>query len=181
MAELGAFQRSRVRRTAAAIAAMTAVCIALVLVSIAMNGVGVTFGSETPVRLPILALIAAVLLTPIVWSAVFRSRSYGMTLTKDALIVTSWWRTQRFERAELASAAPGPAVMRMRDGFFSGAGTDAAPFTVWLTLSSSGSDAFPLGVTTGTKGATVAASRRINAWLEIEDGVDKEQADPALR
>lgn len=89
MAEIGAFQRSRVRRTAVAIGAMTAVCIALVLVSVAMNGVEAAFGPDTPVRLPILALIAAMFLTPIVWSAVFRSHRYGMTLTRDALIVVA--------------------------------------------------------------------------------------------
>jgi hypothetical protein len=168
LAELGAFQRLRVRRTAAAVAAMAAVCIVFVLLSVAMNGVGITFGPDTPVRLPILALIAALLLAPIVWSAVFRSRRYGVTLTRDVLIVVSWWRTRRFERSALSSAESGPAVMRISDGFFSGSGTDAAPCAVWLTPSEPGRAAFPLGVTTGTESATRAASRRINAWLSVE-------------
>ena len=76
---------------------MALICVALVLGSILTLGIEVTFGADTPVRLPILALIAAVLLTPIVWSAVFRSRRYGLTLMRDELVVVSWWRTRRFE------------------------------------------------------------------------------------
>jgi uncharacterized integral membrane protein len=168
IAELGSFQRRRVRRTASVLAAVALLCIVLILVSMFTQGVEVTFGAETPVRLPILALLAAVLMAPIVWSAVFRSRRYGLTLTRDALIVVSWWRTRTFERGELSAAEALPGVMRMSDGFFSGQGTDAAPFAVWLSPSNPERRRFPLGVTTGTREATALASRKINAWLAVE-------------
>lgn len=178
--EVGSFQRRRVRRTAIVIGAVALICVALIVASTLTAGVDVTFGPDTPVRLPILALIAAVLLSPIAWSAVFRSRLYGLTLTEDALIVESWWRKRTFERAELSAAEPLPGVMRVRDGFFSGRGSNAEPFAVWLWPRGTESDEFPLGVTTGTWEATTRASRRINAWLGAEVEFNEDRADSLL-
>lgn len=178
--EVGSFQRRRVRRTAVAVGVAALVCVAIILASMFTVGIEATFGPDTPARLPILALIAALVLTPIVWSAVFRSRRYGLTLTKDALIVVSWWRTRTFERDELSAAEPLPAVMRMRDGFFSGSGSSAEPFAVWLWPRSPEENEFPLGVTTGTWDATGLAARKINKWLAVEVDFDEGRAGALL-
>lgn len=180
IAGLGSFQRTRVRRTAIVVVAMALVCVVLIVVSILTVGIEATFGAETPARLPILALIAAVILTPVVWSAAFRSRRYGLTLTKDELIVVSWWRTRRFERGELSAAEPLPAVMRLSDGFFSGNGADAAPFAVWLWPKSPERHEFPLGITTGTWEMTAVAAGRINAWLGVDVDSDEARVDLLL-
>ncbi len=145
---------------------MLAVCTVLIAVSVVRDGVEITFGPDTPVRLPILAVFAVVFLLPMIWSAIFRSRSYGLALTEDTLVVTSWWRTRAFERESLESAQPGPAEMRISDGFFSGGGTGAAPATVWLSPSDSRRRSFPLAVMTGTVPAVEEACRRINDWLQ---------------
>lgn len=178
--ELGSFQRKRVRRTAAVVSTMALASVAIVVWSILTLGIEVTFGPDTPVRLPILAIIAALFLTPIVWSAVVRSRRYGLTLTKDALVIVSWWRTRKFARAELSAAEPLPAVMRLSDGFFSGRGTDAEPFTVWLWPKGPERDEFPIGVATGTWEATGLASRKINSWLQVEVDFDEGRAGALL-
>lgn len=70
--------------------------------------------------------------------------------------------------------------MRMSDGFFSGQGTDAAPFAVWLWPSSAERGEFPLGVTTATWEAAALASRKINAWLEVEVDFEQGRADTLL-
>ena len=180
IAEVGSFQRRRVRRTAVGIAAGALGSLTLILASVLTEGVETAFGAQTPVRLPILFLLAAVLLTPIVWSAIFRSRRYGLTLTDDALIVVSWWRTRRFGRDEISAAEPLPGVMRLSDGFFSGRGTGAEPFAVWLWPKMPDRDEFPLSVTTGTWEATAAASRKINAWLGVDFDFDEDRAQTLL-
>lgn len=159
---------------------MVLVCVALIVVSILVVGIEVTFGPETPARLPILALMAAVVVTPIVWSAMFRSHRYGLTLTRDELVVVSWWRTRRIKRTDLSAAEPLPAVMRLSDGYFSGNGTDAAPFAVWLWPIDPEGREFPLGVTTGTWEATAVAARRINAWLGVDVDFDEVRANTLL-
>lgn len=175
--EVGSFQRRRVRRTAAAIVAMAVGCVALILWSISAVGIATTFGPDTPARVPICALIAAVILSPIVWSAIFRSRRYGLSITDDTLVVESWWRKRTFDRAELSAAEPLPGVARLKDGYFSGRGSNAEPFAVWLWPSDPEKDEFPLGVTTGTWEATSAAARKINAWLGVDLDFDENRAD----
>lgn len=178
--EVGSFQRRRVRRTAITVGVMALVCVALIAVSTFTVGISITFGPDTPARLPILALIAAAILSPIVWSAIFRSSGYGLTITEDALVVESWWRRRTFDRAELSAAEPLPGVMRMRDGFFSGRGSNSEPFAVWLWPRDARKDEFPLGVTTGTWEATSVAAQRINAWLGVEVDFDEGRAETLL-
>lgn len=174
--EVGAFQRRRVRLTALVIAAMALVSLALVLWSAATVGISTTFGAATPVRLPIVAFIAAIVLSPVLWSAVFRSHRYGMKITEDELVIESWWRKRTFRRPELSAAEPLPAVMRMRDGYFSARGSNSALFAVWLWPSSPEEDEIQLGVTTGSWEATSNAARRINAWLGAEVDFDEDRA-----
>lgn len=169
IAELGDFQRRRVRRGAIAAGVMLAVCTVLIAVSVVRDGVEIAFGPSTPVRVPILSVFAVVFLLPMIWSAIFRSHSYGLTLTEDALVVTSWWRTRTFERESLRSAQPGPAEMRISDGFFSGGGTGASPAAVWLSPSDPRRRSFPLAVTTGTVPAVEEACRRITHWLHAPE------------
>ncbi|MEV8241436.1 hypothetical protein AB0O90_14425 [Microbacterium testaceum] len=178
--EVGSFQRRRVRLTAVAIAAMATVSSALVVWSAATHGVAVTFGGDTPVRLPIGALAAAVILSPIVWSAIFRSPRFGMTLTEDALVVESWWRRLTFDRAAISAAEPLPGVMRLRDGYFSGRGSNDQAFVVWLWPKNPEQTEIPLGVTTGSWRATSIAAQRINAWLGVEIDFDEARADALL-
>lgn len=178
--EVGSFQRRRVRRTAIAIAAIAVVSVALVLASVMTAGVAVTFGAGTHVQLPIAGLLAASLLSPIVWSAVFRSRRYGLTITEDALVVESWWRRRTFDRASISAAEPLPGMMRLRDGFFSGRGSAEEPFTIWLRPSQPDKDELPLGVTTGTWDVTSAAAMKINAWLGAEIDCDEDRAHRLL-
>lgn len=174
--EVGAFQRRRVRLTASAIAAMAVVSLALVLWSAATVGMSTTFGGATPVRLPICALIAAIILSPIIWSAIFRSHRYGLTITDEELVAESWWRRRTFRRAELSAAEPLPAVTRMRDGYFSARGSNSALFAVWLWPSRVENNEIQLGVTTGTWEATSVAARRVNAWLGAEVDFDEDRA-----
>ncbi|WP_424708720.1 hypothetical protein [Microbacterium sp. SLBN-111] len=176
ISEVGAFQRRRVRLTGLAIAAMALVSLALVLWSAAMVGISTIFGAATPVRLPIVAFIAAIVLSPVLWSAIFRSHRYGLTITEDELVIESWWRRRTFRRAELSAAEPLPAVMRMRDGYFSARGSNSALFAVWLWPGSPEQDEIQLGVTTGTWEATSIAAKRINAWLGAEVEFDEERA-----
>ncbi|MEV8271904.1 hypothetical protein [Microbacterium sp. NPDC077184] len=165
IAEIGAFQRTRMRRAAAGVGGVATVCILFIADSIVRDGVSVTFSADTPVRPFFLFLIAMVFVMPIVWSAVLRSRRYGVTLTEEAVVVESWWRTRRYERGAVRSAMSGPAQMRFRDGFFSGQGTVAAPAAIWL-FPSDHARPFPLGVTTGSFEAVEAACGRINEWIE---------------
>jgi hypothetical protein len=178
--DVGSFQRRRVRLTAVVIAAVALICLALVLGSAVTVGIAVTFGGDTPVRLPICGLIAMGIMSPIVWSAIFRSRRYGLAITEDALVVESWWRRRTFHRSELSAAEPLPGVMRMKDGFFSGRGSKSQPFAVWLWPSSPEQDEFPLGVTTGTWEATSAAARKINEWLGVQVDFDEVRANRLL-
>lgn len=88
---------------------------------------------------------------------------------------------RRRVRLELSAAEPLPAVMRMRDGYFSARGSDSAPFGVWLWPSNPEEDEIHLGVTTGTWEATSIAARRINAWLGVEIDFDEDQAHCSSR
>lgn len=175
LSELCAFQRRRVRRQAWLILPISLACIVVVCASIFIEGIDVAFGPDTPVRLAILWLFAAVVLSPIVWSGLFRAKHFGVALTGDAIVVRSWWRTRRFPRAEISAAEPLPAEMQLRDGFFSGKGNGDDSFAVWIWPKDPTRDARQLGVTTGTWEATAAGARRINEWL----GVDIDFADPS--
>lgn len=159
------------RRAAAGVGAVVAVSTLFIVDSVVRDGIRVTFSSDTPVRPFFLLLIAMVFVAPIVWSAIVRSGRYGVTLTAEALVVSSWWRTRHYERTSLRSAISGPADMRLRDGFFSGQGTVAAPAAIWLIPRDAGRRPFPLGVTTGTFDAVEDACGRINEWLQAVDGI----------
>jgi len=172
--QVGAFQRRRVRRTAAAVAAMAVVCVVVVVADVLAQGVAVAFGPDTPVRVPILAFLAALILWPVVWSAIFRAPQYGITLTDEAIIVRSWWRTRAIARKDVSAARPLLAEMRISDGFFSGQGADAAPFAIWLWPRDPARGPRQIGVSTGSWDVTATGARRINGWL----GVDIELREP---
>lgn len=176
-AALVTFQRRRVRRTAIAAGAVAGASIVFVTVSLIVSGPAETFGPQTPVRLPILAFLASLFLLPVVWSAIFRSHRYGISIADDELQVVSWWRTRRYSRDMISAAEPLPAVARLSHGLFSGAGNDRAPFAVWLWPRSGSQREFPLGVTTGTWETVERACHVINLWLGVELDFDRDRAE----